>query len=193
MANGEWRMQKRRRRWKFAIRHSPFNILHSGFIGPMSSTHASSLRTGAPAAEMGAFAWRFILMLTFPWRDLPSRETFKAARANFAPRPVPERFTAEFPLDLCLRPRSLRAAAEESALLVPAARRLARRYRELRCPVAILAGSGDAIVEPEHAPRLHEVLASASLTIVPGVGHMLHHAAPERVAAAVALLAAQLR
>jgi pimeloyl-ACP methyl ester carboxylesterase len=112
-------------------------------------------------------------------------------RLNFAPRPVPQRFAAEFPLGLCLRPRALRALAEESGLMIPAARRLARRYQDLRCPVAIVAGGGDLIVEPEHAPRLKEVLCCAPLTIVPAAGHMVHHAAPERIAEAVAVIEAR--
>jgi pimeloyl-ACP methyl ester carboxylesterase len=45
-------------------------------------------------------------------------------RKIFGPRPVPPIFKREFPISLTLRPKQLRAAAEESAFLIPAAAQL---------------------------------------------------------------------
>ncbi|PWS38550.1 alpha/beta hydrolase [Falsiroseomonas bella] len=108
-------------------------------------------------------------------------------RRMFAPLPVPARFDAAVPRSMMLRPSQLRAAAEDAATMIPDARAASARYAELsRIPVAILAGQEDGIVEPErHARRLHEDIPGSTLRIISGIGHMMHHAAPELVAEAV--------
>jgi pimeloyl-ACP methyl ester carboxylesterase len=104
----------------------------------------------------------------------------------FEPLPVPRRFASRFPLDLALRPWAIRASAEDSALMVPGAASLHERYRALRLPVAILSGSDDRVVTPKRqAVRLADRIAGAELTLVPGVGHMIHYAAHDEIARAV--------
>ena len=108
-----------------------------------------------------------------------------AIRKAFAPSPVPPSFE-DFPVELSLRPSQLRASAEETALMVPAAALLARRYGELRVPVVLLSGTGDRIVDVHaQTERLGRELGKASLTTVEGAGHMIHHIAPNRVMAAI--------
>ncbi|MDC7784270.1 alpha/beta hydrolase [Rhodoplanes sp. TEM] len=113
-------------------------------------------------------------------------------RRLFAPRPVSPAFRAGFPVAMALRPEQLRATAEESVVMIPAARRLRRRYADIACPVTVLAAAGDRLVEELQAPRLVEALPNATLRIVPGVGHMMHYdpAVADRIAAAAAALAA---
>ena len=107
-------------------------------------------------------------------------------RGMFAPRPVPERFAEGFPYGLPVRPSQIRAEAQDSATMVPAAAAMWRRLRELRAPVVIMAGTGDRVVDFEsHAVRLHEELPHADLRLVPEVGHMLHYAVPDQVAEAI--------
>jgi pimeloyl-ACP methyl ester carboxylesterase len=108
----------------------------------------------------------------------------------FAPLPVPETFERLFPTELALRPGHLAAAAGDSGLLVAAAARLSKRYRELTLPVAILSGKGDRIVSHEgQAERLRGLLPHARFDALEGVGHMLHWIAPDRVVAAVEAVA----
>ena len=58
-------------------------------------------------------------------------------------------------------------------------------------PVAIMAGRGDKIVEIEpHPMRLHGLVRQSRLEVVDGTGHMVHHAFPDKVAAAVEALCA---
>jgi pimeloyl-ACP methyl ester carboxylesterase len=110
----------------------------------------------------------------------------------FEPLPVPRRFTARFPLDLALRPWQIRASAEDSAFMVPGATALAKRYRELHLPVAILSGTDDRVVTPERqSVRLADYIEGAELTLVPGVGHMLHYSAHNEIARAAARIAAR--
>ncbi len=100
----------------------------------------------------------------------------------FAPAPVPRAFQEHFPHGLVLRPSHLRAASADVALMIPATRRLERRYHELHMPVAIIAGEDDRIVEPDrHSSRLHRELPHSTYTALPGLGHMIHHLALDEV------------
>jgi pimeloyl-ACP methyl ester carboxylesterase len=96
---------------------------------------------------------------------------------------VPERFRREVPLWMILRPAQLRAAAAESAMMIPAVARLRRRYPDLVVPTEVLAGEGDRHVSAEQSRRLAVALPDAELRITPGAGDMLLHHAPEDVVA----------
>jgi pimeloyl-ACP methyl ester carboxylesterase len=107
-------------------------------------------------------------------------------RRSFAPLPVPPRFAMRFPLKLALRPWQLKASAEDSAFMVPAAAALRKRYRALGIPVAILSGTEDRIIAPNRQSiRLHETIPQSELTLLPGLGHMIHYFAQDEIAAAV--------
>lgn len=116
----------------------------------------------------------------------------KLVSKAFAPCPPSPRFVEDFPIALNLRPWQIRASAEDSALLVPSAAALAPRCAEMRLPSIILAGEGDAVVTPaHHALRLGRDLPDGEVRVLPGLGHMLHYAAPEAVAEAVRRVAAR--
>jgi len=109
----------------------------------------------------------------------------------FAPKPVDRRFDA-FPIWMALRPGQLRAAAAETAMMIPSAALLAKRHAELKVPAVILAGTQDRIVDAGHnSQRLSERLALGQLELMPGVGHMPHYAHPDKVMAAVEQIATQ--
>src|SRR4030088_1541568 len=57
---------------------------------------------------------RYTVAPIISWAMLPA-----LFRKLFAPQPVPQNFKTGFPASLVLRPKQLRAAAEESVLLVP--------------------------------------------------------------------------
>ncbi len=104
----------------------------------------------------------------------------------FAPAPVPERFDRLFPKDLMVRPLQLRASAEDAALMTPSAMELEQHYRELKLPVVILTGGDDQIADVDRqSRRLHEELPQSELTVLPGLGHMVHHLAPDQVIKAI--------
>ena len=107
----------------------------------------------------------------------------------FAPQPVPTRFELEFPLGLTLRPSQIRASSEDASNMITDAKALSERYVELSCPVAILAGDADGVVNyQEQALRLHEELPASTLDILVGAGHMIHHADPDCVVRAIRVL-----
>lgn len=107
-------------------------------------------------------------------------------RAMFAPAPVPEHFDRLFPKELMLRPIQLRASAEDAALMTPAVIELEQHYRELKLPVVILTGGDDQIVDVgRQSRRLHEEIPQSEFVALPGLGHMVHHLAPEQVIKAI--------
>jgi pimeloyl-ACP methyl ester carboxylesterase len=107
-------------------------------------------------------------------------------RRVFAPCPVPDRFRRTFQAPLAMRPSQMRTVDEEAAMLPLAAGALGRFYRDLSVPVSIIAGSADRIVDTErHSARLHRELGNSTFVRVPYCGHMVHHSAPEEVAAAI--------
>jgi len=124
-----------------------------------------------PAIPLLGDLLRYTVAPIISWAILPS-----AFRKLFAPRPVPANFKNAFPASLTLRPKQLRAAAEESAFLIPTAAQFQSRYRSIRCPVRIFHGTGDKIIEPEQARRLHQLLSSSDLHLVEDAGHMVTYA-----------------
>jgi pimeloyl-ACP methyl ester carboxylesterase len=121
----------------------------------------------------------------FPFvRRLMAPETM---RRVFAPCTVPGRFKRTFPMPLAMRLSQMQAVDEEAAMLFDAAKVFSRLYRELSVPVRLIAGANDRVVDTDqHSARLHEELGTSTFHCVPGCGHMVHHAAPEQVMAAIA-------
>jgi pimeloyl-ACP methyl ester carboxylesterase len=133
-----------------------------------------------PAVPVLGDLVRYTVAPIISWAILPA-----LFRKLFAPRSVPEDFKDHFPASLTLRPKQLRAAAEESAFLIPEAARLQSRYSSIRCPVHIFHGTGDQIIEPEQARRLHNVLSRSDLHLVNDAGHMVTYADGGTIAQAV--------
>jgi pimeloyl-ACP methyl ester carboxylesterase len=105
----------------------------------------------------------------------------------FSPQAVTARFNREFPVGLTLRPSQIHAFSQDAAQMASSAKGLSARYGELSCPLTILAGDADEIVDFEsQALRLHQELAGSTLDVFKGAGHMLHHLDPARVVQAVA-------
>ena len=60
------------------------------------------------------------------------------------------------------------------------------RYRELRMPVTIMAGTQDRIVDHQrHAVRLSGEVAHSALRLIPNAGHMIHYAVSDQVVDAI--------
>ena len=109
-----------------------------------------------------------------------------AVKAMFSPDAVPAEFFPALSREMMLRPKQLRANAEDAVFMVPAALANSRRHRELRLPVTIIAGADDKVVDPvAHSRRLHGDLPQSRLIEVPAAGHMVHYVVPEQIVAAV--------
>lgn len=103
----------------------------------------------------------------------------------FSPSEVADSFIDGFPARLAFRPGQLRATAVDTGQMSAAAGRLSKRYGELTLPVTILHGGGDKLVAYQQADRLAGMIPQARLERFGDMGHMLHHIAPDRFAAAV--------
>lgn len=142
----------------------------------------TGLVTSRAAAAVGAAALRIATL----------RDGGAGAVARiFRPQAPPRGYLDHLQPELILRPASFRANVEDIQRLDGALARLAPRWPGIAVPVEILHGAADRITAPAlHARALAARLPDARLTLVEGVGHMLHHARPEVVAEAVARVAA---
>lgn len=157
-------------------------VLAAGYYFPTWRSDVWLL--SGPAVPLIGDVLRYTLAPLVSWLMMP-----KLMRTLFAPRPVPDEFWRRLPRSLCCRPSQLRAAAEEAALMVPAAAELARRYPDLTVPVALISGALDQVVRPEQAVRLQQTLPRATHRSVPRTGHMVHHADPDQLIDAADLMA----
>ena len=60
-------------------------------------------------------------------------------------------------------------------------RTLAAELPRLRVPLQLLAAEGDRTLPPTHARRVAALLPQAGLVLLPGLGHLAHEEAPQRV------------
>ena len=139
--------------------------------------------TSAPAIPILGDIFRYTIAPIVSWPIIPGM-----LRKLFSPQAVPEEFTKNFPISLAVRPKQLRATAEESAFLIPAAKGFQSRYSNLRCSVHIFHGTQDKVIEAEQARRLQRALPHSLLHLVEDAGHMVTYAEKEAIAQAVAKL-----
>jgi pimeloyl-ACP methyl ester carboxylesterase len=144
-------------------------VLASGYYFP--TWRLDFWLMSGPAVPVWGDMMRYTVAPIISWAILPA-----LFRKLFAPRAIPANFKNSFPVSLTLRPKQLRAAAEESAFLVPEAARLQSLYSSIRCPVHIFHGTGDQLIEPEQARRLHRVVGRSDLHLVNDAGHMVTYA-----------------
>jgi pimeloyl-ACP methyl ester carboxylesterase len=70
--------------------------------------------------------------------------------------------------------------------MIPSAAELEPHYRELSVPVTLIAGADDQIADVgRHSERLHRAVPGSTFIALPGLGHMVHHLAPDAVADAI--------
>ncbi|MEM1350822.1 MAG: alpha/beta hydrolase [Pseudomonadota bacterium] len=110
----------------------------------------------------------------------------------FSPQHAPQGYMKHFGADMTLRRGTMRANAQQVNALKPFIREMAKHYASLDLPVEILHGTADFIVPLSvHSEPLSTQLPHARLQVMPGVGHMPHHVAPEDLRAAIDRVAAQ--
>jgi pimeloyl-ACP methyl ester carboxylesterase len=108
--------------------------------------------------------------------------TGPGARAAFLPQTMPENFVSDTATPLLLRPREFLANARDLVTLKAAVREQFPRYGEIRVPTVVIAGDADTTVWPTvHSRPFAAAVPNAKLIILPGVGHIVQNAAPERV------------
>ena len=100
----------------------------------------------------------------------------------FLPQLPPRRYIKRTAALLLLRPAAFLANARDVADLRAFHAGEAKRYPTLAAPTVIMTGDRDLVVAPQrHALAFTAAVPQAKLVVLPGIGHMLHHAAAERV------------
>ena len=109
------------------------------------------------------------------------------ARGVFLPQTMPDGFVQTSATPLLLRPREFLANARDLVTLKAAVAEQAPRYAEIKAPVVVISGDGaDKTVSTNiHSRPFASAVPNARLIVLPGVGHMVQNAAPERVMAEI--------
>ncbi|MCL4187385.1 MAG: alpha/beta hydrolase [Rhodobacteraceae bacterium] len=111
---------------------------------------------------------------------------------TFAPQRPPAGYGAYIGAGLAVRRATLAANLRQVNALKAHLEAMAPLYPGLALPVEILHGEEDAVVGAAlHAEPLAQLIPGARLTLLPGIGHMPHHADPQAVVAAVGRAAAR--
>lgn len=103
----------------------------------------------------------------------------------FRPQTPPEGYFDYVGAPLAIRDDTLAANGQDLANTNRGVTEIAARYGELSVPVAALHGEADWLLDVDQHGRAFAAASGARLTTLPGVGHMAHHAATDRLADAV--------
>jgi pimeloyl-ACP methyl ester carboxylesterase len=143
-----------------------------GDLGWIYQVNGTSLGGGLVAPLLSAWA--------------PEARLRESVRATFAPQPMPEGYADHIGTYMPVRLPAFRANARQVNTLRPHVVEMEKRYAALSLPIEIIHGEADTTVPiAVHSGPLSDRIASASLTILPGVGHMPHHADPGATVAAI--------
>jgi pimeloyl-ACP methyl ester carboxylesterase len=105
-----------------------------------------------------------------------------ALGSAFLPQLPPRDYRKRSAALLLLRPSTFLANARDMANLKRNLEPQPARYPGLSMPTLVMAGTADFIVAPQlHAVPFAAAVPHAKLVTLPGVGHMVHYAATERV------------
>ena len=166
----------------YAIRHPDALrglVLVSGYYFP--TFRKDAIIFSPPAIPVLGDVLRYTVSPLIGWFMAPS-----LIKTLFAPVPIPERFSTNFPLSIALRPWQIRATATEAVTMVPAAAALQNSYPSISVPTAIVAGAADQVADVgRQSLRLHKMLPQSRLWLLRGAGHMPHYSSPGAVVDAI--------
>ncbi len=114
-------------------------------------------------------------------------------RGVFAPQEPPPDYVAKTALPLLLRPSEFMANAQDVAGLAAHVAERSGRYGTIRVPTLVISGDADRIVYTSiHTASLAKELPDVTVHVLPGVGHVPHHAATDFVVSEVEALSRRL-
>jgi pimeloyl-ACP methyl ester carboxylesterase len=117
---------------------------------------------------------------------VPDSYVRQATAAVFAPDPVPESYDDWLGAALTLRRETLTANVTQVNALRAELVVMEPHYAGLTLPVELIHGTADTIVPLDiHSGPLSKILPNVMLTVIPGAGHMPHHAHQDQVIAAI--------
>jgi pimeloyl-ACP methyl ester carboxylesterase len=116
-----------------------------------------------------------------------------ALGSAFLPQLPPRAYLKRSAALLLFRPLAFLANARDVADLKRNLASQVARYATFSVPATVMTGSGDMIVPPRHhAKAFAAAVPAAKLVVLPGIGHMLHHVAADRVIAEIEQIAKRI-
>lgn len=107
---------------------------------------------------------------------VPQSYVSSATASVFAPDPVPAGYEAHLGAALTLRRETLVANTSQINTLRAELVTMQSRYPSLALPIELVHGTADTIVPLQiHSGPVSQILPNATLTVIPGAGHMPHH------------------
>ena len=185
--------------WEAAGIERPIVLGHSwsgALVVELGIDHAEAVAglivlSGASHPWWGGVAWYnhvpplpvlgplFLRAVVAPIGRLRMRGGLKSV---FAPQPVPDDYARRIGATMILHPDRFRANAEDMANLNAYFEAGKDRYDRIHVPLLIVTGDVDTVVGPGiHSVPLSTAARDARLHLLPGVGHMPHHTAKDRV------------
>ena len=164
----------------------------AGLVLIAAPTHPGLWRmTKLNALLATPFGWLFAHTLALPFGAI---FIWPGARTAFLPQVIPPGYVKRTATMLVLRPATLLCNWADIGCLDAFLTQQAARYDRLAAPTIALVGDRDPLVPVEqHAAKLAATASAVKVEVVPGFGHMLHHSAADRVAAAVEELSSSLQ
>ncbi|MET0278263.1 MAG: alpha/beta hydrolase [Pseudorhodoplanes sp.] len=109
-----------------------------------------------------------------------------ATASVFAPQSLPDDYLRRSSTFLVLRPKAFAANALDMTELKGNLEKLVPLYPSIQVPTVVMVGDRDLAVSNDvHAFPLAKAIPNARLEVLSGVGHVPHHARPDRVVAAI--------
>lgn len=135
---------------------------------------------------IGGTAWGGALVIPLLSAFVPQSYVNATLASIFEPQTAPSGYLDHVGPAMTLRRDTMRANTRQVNWLRPHVVDLSARYGEITEPVEIVHGDADTIVPLDvHSITLPTQIASANLTVLPGVGHMPHHSHASDVTAAI--------
>ena len=166
----------------------PARVAGLVLLSPPTHPQQRSMTRLYAALSTPVAGWLFARTLALP---LAAAAFNSGIRAAFSPQAPADDYLKRTAAFLLLRPAAFLANARDIAGLHAFLTRQAARYGALTAPTIIVTGDCDRVVPPrEHALAFAAAAPGAKLIVLPGVGHLPHHAEPERIAALIEALVA---
>jgi pimeloyl-ACP methyl ester carboxylesterase len=169
---------------------APERVAGLVLLGPVSHPWPGGIAWYYHAASAPMFGWLFSHVMAVPGAAL-SMEA--GLRSVFHPQVPPHGYIQTTALRLMLRPANFRANAEDVAVLHAHVSARSPRYPEITAPTVIISGDQDTTVRTSiHSEALARQLPDVRLIVMPGTGHVPHHADTARVVGEIDALAARI-
>jgi pimeloyl-ACP methyl ester carboxylesterase len=107
----------------------------------------------------------------------------------FWPLETPENYFDRSGSDLLFRPSDFKYDAQDRLFLKEQIMEQQKHYGKITAPTRIITGTHDTSVSPGlHSMSLEREMPNASLNLITGVGHPIHHFAQDEIKAEIAIL-----